>query len=359
MYGVMFSDVHEASDFAKNVNKRIKKIGRGTTLTDSDSASIRSGRSAASSNNNTASSGKSFFRSIFNPASRADDQPSPKPSQQQHQQRSPGRSPLMSGQIRESDIGDPIGFKHLGHIGFNPDTGTFDMKNIPPQWQKFLDGAGVTKADLQNKETATFIAGFLDRAVKEQGEGRKAPPPPPPKAHKAPALAPPARNSQPRYVEPPVSRPVAPKKPVVEQSRPAPIREQRPTERPAVEQRPTTRATVAVSVPAAPPYEDYLAFIDETRQAAAARQEEQAAAPKAAPRPAMSDLNSQLMAGIKGAGLGSLKHVEKPDPASLPPMSPGLDVPGDAMAGLLAKALQSRQKAMAHSESEDDNDDWA
>jgi hypothetical protein len=74
----------------------------------------------------------------------------------------------------------------------------------------------------------------------------------------------------------------------------------------------------------------------------------------------MPDLNTQLMAGIKNAGIASLKPVEKPDPASLPPMSPSMEVPGDAMAGLLAKALQSRQRAMAHSESEEDgNDEWS
>lgn len=349
----MFSDVHEASDFAKNVNKRIKKIGRGTTLTDSDSASIRSGRSGASSNN-TGSGGRSLFKSIFNPNSRNEE-----PHQQKQQEPAPrsnmrpGRSPLMSGQISESDIGDPIGFKHMGHIGFNPDTGTFDMKNIPPQWQKFLDASGVTKADLQNKETATFIAGFLDKAVKDQssannGGTRKAPPPPPPKGHKAAPPPPPTRTPQrapqPRYEEP-VRQPVAATRPT-------------PTSTSAGS---NGVARVARNVPAAPPFEDYLAFIEETKQAAAARQEEQAAAPRpSAPRPAGPDLNSQLMAGIKGAGVGSLKRVERPDPASLPPMSPSMDAPGDAMAGLLAKALQSRQRAMAHSESdEDDNDEWS
>lgn len=317
----MFCETKEAADLAKTLRKKMDKMGRGAI---DDSASVAS----------SASGGRrgSFFKSIFHSGSPAPTEPDDKPQEIVS-------SGKKSKGISKEDIGDPIGFKHLSHIGFNPETGTFDQRNIPPQWQKFLQNSGVKKADLENKDTATFIAKFLDKASKGQikapaaaptaKSGRKAPPPPPPKTCKA--------------VPPP---------PPPAQSRPAVAATARAQEKPKLS---------TAKIPQAPPFEDYLAFMEEQKESAAQKHAEEAAAPRP-PRPVATgpSLNDALMAGIRGAGVGSLKRVERPDPESLPPMSPSLDaVPGDAMAGLLAKALQNRNRAMAVSDSEDDDDEWS
>ena len=42
--------------------------------------------------------------------------------------------------------------QHLSHIGYDAENG-FDVNNIPDEWQKLFDKAGVTKEQLQDKET--------------------------------------------------------------------------------------------------------------------------------------------------------------------------------------------------------------
>lgn len=358
----MFADAKEALDFAKNIHKRIGKIGRGsaalteTTATGDDTASMRSF-------NSTGTRRSSFMKSIFGSSSSNN-------SNGNSSSNGNGKSSMLAKDTRsprsrtltEDDIGDPIGFQHLSHIGFNPDTGTFELNNIPPQWRKILQDSGATEADLQNKETAMFIAGFLDNvskgkaappappastaATSRMGSGaKKMPPPPPPK--KAPP--PPPKTRSPAQKAGYTARPMAP-----QMAARAPPEEAAPSQ-----------PKKAANVPKPPPFEDYLAFIEERKAAASARQqsreEEEAASPRP-PRPSAPtgpSLNDQLLAGIRQSGKASLRHVEQPDPASLPPMSPGLSgAPADAISGLLAKALQSRKQAVAMSDSEDD-EEWA
>lgn len=329
----MFADAREAADFSKNVNKRIGKIGRGTesTVTGDDTASMRSFNSAGSRRS-------SFMKSIFGSSSNAS--------------ADGGVGKKTKGKVvREEDIGDPVGFQHLSHIGFNPNTGTFELNNIPPQWRKILQASGATEADLQNKETATFIAGFLDSvskgkesappaparnngAASARSNVKKVPPPPPPKKS-APPPPPPKTNKSPQ---------MAPR---------------------AARQSESAAAAPPRSIPMPPPFKDYLAFIEERKQVAVekqhARDEEEAASPRP-PRPTAPpgpSLNDQLLAGIRQASKTTLRHVEQPDPSSLPPMSPGLsDAPADAISGLLAQALKSRKQAVAMSDSDDDGE-WS
>ncbi|CAG8493039.1 10423_t:CDS:10 [Dentiscutata erythropus] len=111
--------------------------------------------------------------------------------------------------------------RHLGHIGFNPDTG-FDVQNIDPQWKSLFDQL----SDLGiSQELITQNADYIMKYVDEQGgikkinkptkpttgksapgAAKKTPPPPPPSRRpgssppvkakaKSPPPPPPARRS--------------------------------------------------------------------------------------------------------------------------------------------------------------------
>jgi len=312
----MFADTKEASDFAKNINKRIEKIGRSMSAFTDDSASIRS---AASGRSGTSGG---LLKSIFSRSNSTTIQDEAETKKE--------RPKIENAVVTEEDIGDPTGFKHLSHIGFNPITGTFDVQNIPTQWKKFFEAAGATQADLENKETAAFIVDFVEKEQKRTAR-KGPPPPPPPKLSKAPPPPPPKNRTV--QVAPPPSQSKA-----------------------SIN---AGKAAVSKTAPAPPPFAAYQQFVNERRREA----EEQVAAPKQAPPPVSRpnaapspqiSLNDALLSSIRSTGTSQLKHVERSDPPELPP-SPSPDAaPNDAMAQLLAKALQSRNKVMAHSESEDD-----
>jgi len=52
------------------------------------------------------------------------------------------------------EIGEPIPgtFRHVGHVGWDPEKG-FDCSNIPPQWKALFKAAGIRKRDLQDPAT--------------------------------------------------------------------------------------------------------------------------------------------------------------------------------------------------------------
>lgn len=319
----MFADTKEASDFAKNINKRIEKIGRSMSAVMDDSASIRS---AASGRSGTSGS---LLRSIFSRSNSTTIQDETEEKSVDKKKEVPKKEKT---DITEDDIGDPTGFKHLSHIGFNPLTGTFDVQNIPTQWKKFFEAAGATQADLENKETAAFIVDFVEQEQKRTAR-KGPPPPPPPKLSKAPPPPPPKNRTV--QVAPPLNN----AKPSTNASKP----------------------TLSRNAPAPPPFAAYQQFVDERRK----ETEEQVAVPKKVPPPvsrptanqsSQMSLNDALLSSIRNTGTSQLKHIERSDPPELPP-SPSLEAaPNDAMAQLLAKALQSRNKVMAHSESE--GDEW-
>merc|ERR1712137_175171 len=92
-------------------------------------------------------------------------------------------------------IGGPTGFKHESHIGWDMENG-FDIRNIPPEWKKLFQAAGVKKSDLQDAETRRLIVSTIHNAAPELSDGGMggAPPPPappPPCAPPPPAAPPP------------------------------------------------------------------------------------------------------------------------------------------------------------------------
>lgn len=88
------------------------------------------------------------------------------------------------------DMSDPVEFQHLIHIGFNPVTGAFEPHNVPSEWAEFFEKAGLSKRDLEDTKTATYVAKFVNEKVMDASsindnprplsQRSMAPPPPPP-----------------------------------------------------------------------------------------------------------------------------------------------------------------------------------
>ncbi|KAK5581815.1 hypothetical protein RB653_003393 [Dictyostelium firmibasis] len=124
---------------------------------------------------------------------------------------------FFSSEEKQMEISAPTNFKHESHIGWDPDNG-FDIKNIPPDWRKLFQSAGIKKSELKNAETAQFIVDIIgeqmvngappsqlnrsnppapptaaqpNRPVPPSGVGKSVPPPPPPPTQKSPLPPPP------------------------------------------------------------------------------------------------------------------------------------------------------------------------
>ncbi|RKP35272.1 hypothetical protein BJ085DRAFT_28421 [Dimargaris cristalligena] len=75
--------------------------------------------------------------------------------------------------IDKSQISAPSDFKHVGHVGWDPDKG-YDMVNVDnPQWKQLVDQLakyGITKEQLHDKETAQIVMVVQNRQ-KQAGPG--------------------------------------------------------------------------------------------------------------------------------------------------------------------------------------------
>merc|ERR1712063_138095 len=97
------------------------------------------------------------------------------------------RSKKQKKPAAEMVIGGPTDFKHESHIGWDMENG-FDIRNIPPEWRKLFQAAGVKKSDLQDADTRKLIVSTINSNL-----GGDAPPPPAPAAPPPP----PAPNAPP------------------------------------------------------------------------------------------------------------------------------------------------------------------
>ncbi|XP_061921705.1 actin nucleation-promoting factor WASL-like isoform X1 [Entelurus aequoreus] len=108
--------------------------------------------------------------------------------------------------LTKADIGTPSNFQHIGHVGWDPNTG-FDLNNLDPELKNLFDMCGISEAQLKDKETSKVIYDFIEKkggveAVKNElrrqapppPPSRGGPPPPPPHHTSAPPPPPPARG---------------------------------------------------------------------------------------------------------------------------------------------------------------------
>ncbi|XP_039882531.1 neural Wiskott-Aldrich syndrome protein-like isoform X1 [Simochromis diagramma] len=121
--------------------------------------------------------------------------------------------------LTKADIGTPSNFQHIGHVGWDPNTG-FDLNNLDPELKNLFDMCGISEAQLKDRETSKVIYDFIEKkggveAVKNElrrqapppPPSRGGPPPPPPPPHSlAPPPPPPSRGGRGAPPPPPPSR---------------------------------------------------------------------------------------------------------------------------------------------------------
>ncbi|XP_026182291.1 neural Wiskott-Aldrich syndrome protein-like isoform X2 [Mastacembelus armatus] len=123
--------------------------------------------------------------------------------------------------LTKADIGTPSNFQHIGHVGWDPNTG-FDLNNLDPELKNLFDMCGISEAQLKDKETSKVIYDFIEKkggveAVKNElrrqapppPPSRGGPPPPPPHHSSAPPPPPPARGRGAPPPPPPSRAPIS------------------------------------------------------------------------------------------------------------------------------------------------------
>ncbi|XP_045623813.2 actin nucleation-promoting factor WASL isoform X1 [Procambarus clarkii] len=64
--------------------------------------------------------------------------------------------------LSKDEIGMPTDFKHITHVGFNPDTG-FSQFNVDDKLEGFFNMVGVSQQQLSDTRTREFIYDFIER----------------------------------------------------------------------------------------------------------------------------------------------------------------------------------------------------
>eukprot|EP01105_Mastigella_eilhardi_P027731 TRINITY_DN8715_c0_g1_i1.p1 TRINITY_DN8715_c0_g1~~TRINITY_DN8715_c0_g1_i1.p1 ORF type:complete len:427 (-),score=105.91 TRINITY_DN8715_c0_g1_i1:98-1309(-) len=104
-----------------------------------------------------------------------------------------GFGSLFGGMFKKKEdttfaISAPANFEHRSHIGWDPEAG-FEIKNIPPEWRKLFQAAGVKKKELKDADTCKMLMQVINDntggvslggAPPPPTPGGGAPPPPPP-----------------------------------------------------------------------------------------------------------------------------------------------------------------------------------
>ncbi|XP_018413508.1 PREDICTED: wiskott-Aldrich syndrome protein [Nanorana parkeri] len=97
----------------------------------------------------------------------------------------------------KADIGAPSGFKHVSHVGWDPNNG-FDVNALDPELRNLFSQAGISDAQLEDAETSKLIYDFIEshggvEAVKQEMRMGDTLPPPPP-SRNAPLPPPPSQG---------------------------------------------------------------------------------------------------------------------------------------------------------------------
>eukprot|EP01119_Soliformovum_irregulare_P009743 TRINITY_DN2342_c0_g1_i1.p1 TRINITY_DN2342_c0_g1~~TRINITY_DN2342_c0_g1_i1.p1 ORF type:complete len:499 (+),score=132.95 TRINITY_DN2342_c0_g1_i1:34-1530(+) len=61
---------------------------------------------------------------------------------------------------KEMEISGPTNFQHNSGIGWTQEGG-FNIHNIPPEWRKVFQSAGIRKSELKDKETAEYLMNII------------------------------------------------------------------------------------------------------------------------------------------------------------------------------------------------------
>ena len=58
--------------------------------------------------------------------------------------------------LRKEDIGTPMDFRHIQHVGWDPNRG-FDLDGVDHDFQKFFEKVGISHNELEDEGTRQFI----------------------------------------------------------------------------------------------------------------------------------------------------------------------------------------------------------
>nr|XP_023694270.1 neural Wiskott-Aldrich syndrome protein-like [Paramormyrops kingsleyae] len=222
--------------------------------------------------------------------------------------------------LTKADIGTPSNFQHVGHVGWDPNTG-FDLNNLDPELKNLFDMCGISEDQLKDKETSKVIYDIIENqggveAVKNELR-RQAPPPPsrgglppPPPPHSS--VAPPPPPNRGRGPPPPPLPPGL-----------APPSDLDSTEAPG----------------------GRSALLDQIRGGAQLKKMDASSKP-AASGGGRGALLDQIRQGIQ------LKNVSQEGPDSTPQLSAA----SSGIVGALMEAMQKRN-VVIHSSDEDEDDD--
>lgn len=112
------------------------------------------------------------------------------------------KSKKKGAKLSKADIGAPSGFKHVSHVGFDPN-------NLDPDLLQLLSQAGIREADMRDEQTSQLIYNVIEQsggmeAVKREVNRAASGPPPPPPGRQGPL--PPVPGSSHSAPAPPPSR---------------------------------------------------------------------------------------------------------------------------------------------------------
>ncbi|KAF2076768.1 hypothetical protein CYY_001957 [Polysphondylium violaceum] len=306
IYGLSFVDTVEAAEFYGQI------------------CNIKSGGKAVTLNPNTSSSKLNTSTTSSSTTAKAD------------KKKSKGfMSKFFGTEEKEMEISAPTGFKHQSHIGWDPEKG-FEIRDIPPDWRKLFQSAGIKKSELKNAETAQFIVNVIGEQLASGTmsdapltPSRSAPPPPP--GTRA-SVAPPPPPSGPRAS---VAPPPPPSNPRATTAPPPPPPPHTGGGAPPPPPPPPPMAKAGGPPPPPPP---------STRSAIA---------PSGG-----GDSRNDLLASIRQGT--KLKEVDHSNP--LPDIKELGDVGNRSLVDTLAAAMANRRTNMGEDESDeedDDDDDWS
>lgn len=285
------------------------------------------------------------------------------------------------GKLDKSAIGAPTDFRHVNHVGFDSKSGGFSTENMPAEWNKVINQAGVTKEQLTDQDTAKFIYEFMKSY---DPSAKKSAPIPPPSNNSAPALpsSPRPAISQPsnfvhlqpanagrRAPPPPPNRHPAPA--IIENQAPATAPRQAPPSVPSRAPPPPSRIppppsrdpepspyeerqqVYASSAPAAPPLPPPMP-VRQTEYEPPAPSVKKSAAGSPRPGPPVD-----FLASIRQAGASSLKPAAEREIPASSSQDDLANAGGGDVANALKMALASRQNAMSRDDDSSDEEDGA
>ncbi|CAG5927612.1 unnamed protein product [Menidia menidia] len=261
--------------------------------------------------------------------------------------------------LTKADIGTPSNFQHIGHVGWDPNTG-FDLNNLDPDLKNLFDMCGISEAQLKDKETSKVIYDFIEKkggveAVKNElrrqapppPPSRSGPPPPPPHHSSAPPPPPPpSRGGRSAPPPPPPSRAPVSAPPPPPPSRPG-IGPPPPPPPPPPPGPPPPALPLSTEANGGdgglPSPGNKSALLNQIREGTQLKKVEQKE------RPVSSTGRDALLDQIRqGIQLKPREDSSEPTPAP--------QTPSAGIVGALMEVMQKRSKAI-HSSDEDDDDD--